>query len=85
MGIKELITKAQTELLENQDGLAAETLLLKAAKLGSCHAAHELGVLYSTGCNHLKPNPDQAEFWLKKSLESGFEKTIASDSKWFER
>ena len=38
---RELISKAQIELLENQNGLVAEKLLLKAAKLGSGHAAHE--------------------------------------------
>ena len=80
---QEIISKAQIERFENQNGLAAEELLLKAANLGSGHAAHELGVLYGTGCGSLKVNPEQAKFWLEKSLERGFEQTIASDPEWF--
>jgi len=57
-------------------------LFLKAAELGS-HAFHELGILYGTGCKNLKPNSKQARFCLEKSLESGFEATIASDPEWF--
>ena len=80
---QEIISKAQVERFENQNGLAAEELLLKAANLGSGHAAHELGVLYGTGCGNLKANPEQARLWLEKSLERGFEQTIASDPEWF--
>jgi len=82
---QKLISKAQTELFENQNGLKAEKLLLEAAELDSGHAFHELGILYGTGCKNLKPNPKQARFWLEKSLESGFEETIASDPEWFKK
>ncbi len=82
---QELISKAQIELLENQNGLVAEELLLQAAELGSGHAAHELGVLYISGFGDLKASPKQSRFWLEKSLERGFEQTIASDPEWFKK
>jgi TPR repeat protein len=83
MNIEEIIKSAQKEWLDNHDGIKAEALLIQATNLGSGHAAHELGVLYGTGCNNLQPNKEKSLYWLNKSLESGFEKSIASDPKWF--
>ncbi len=83
MDTAEIILKAQKILLEDQDGLTAEELLLKAANRGDGHAAHELGVLYGVGCGELKANLEKGRYWLEKSLELGFEKTVASDPEWF--
>jgi len=58
---------------------------LKAAEMGSGHAAHELGVLYITGGPGVEPNREKGQYWLEKSLESGFESTIATDPEWFRK
>ena len=85
MDIDELIRKAQKEHFENNNFIKAENLYLKAAELGSGHAAHELGVLYMAGGEGVKPNHEKSQYWLEKSLESGFEKTIATDPEWFRK
>jgi TPR repeat protein len=85
MDIVNVIKEAQTEYLENGDIVKAEKLLLKAAEAGSGHAAHELGVLYIVGGEGLEPNHEKSQYWLEKSLASGFEKTIASDPEWFRK
>lgn len=85
MDADELIRRAQKELLENGNLKLAEKLLLKAAESGSGHAAHELGVLYITGGEGVEQNREKSQYWLEKSLESGFEATIASDPEWFRR
>jgi len=85
MDIANLIKEAQAEYLENGDIVKAEKLLLKAAEAGSGHAAHELGVLYSLGGEGLESSHEKSQYWLEKSLESGFEKTIATDPEWFRK
>lgn len=85
MDIEELIKKAQEELYEGGYSKVCEKLLLRAADLGSGHAAHELGVLYITGGEGVAPDHEKSQYWLDKSLESGFEGTIASDPEWFRR
>ena len=67
------------------DALEAERLYLQAANQGSGHAAHELGVLYRTGGEGLAPDQEKSQFWLEKSLESGYEATAASDPEWFKK
>jgi len=69
----------------NGDFIGAEKLYLEAAKQGSGHAAHELGVIYITGGEGLKPDYEKAQHWLQISLESGFEATISSDPEWFKK
>jgi len=83
MNTEEIIKLAHAEWLENHDGKKAESLLIQAVNLGSGHAAHELGILYGAGCNNLQPDKQKSLYWLNKSLESGFEKSIASDPEWF--
>jgi len=85
MDIDKLIQKAQEEHFENGNFKQAEKLYLEAAKLGSGHAAHELGILYIAGGEGVKPNKEKSQYWLEKSLESGFEKTIATDPEWFKK
>ncbi len=85
MQIRKLIQMAQKEHFENGNFKLAEELYLKAAELGSGHAAHELGVLYIVGGEDLEPDHEKSQYWLEKSLESGFEETIATDPKWFRR
>jgi hypothetical protein len=41
--------------------------------------------LYITGGEGLKPNYEKSQYWLQKSLESGFEATVASDPEWFKK
>ena len=67
------------------DLVEAEKLYLEAAKQGSGHAAHELGVIYITGGEGLKKDYEKSQYWLQKSLESGFEATISSDPEWFKK
>ena len=81
----ELIKKAQVEYFENNNYKQAEKLYIEAANLGSGYAAHELGVLYIVGAKGVKPNLEKSKYWLEKSLESGFEKTIATDPEWFKK
>lgn len=85
MDVDTLIKDAQIEHLENGNSLKAEELLTKAAEAGSGHAAHELGVLYTTGGKGLNPDHEKSQYWFEKSLESGFEKTIATDPEWFRK
>ncbi len=77
------IERAQTELFEKGNPFMAETILLEVAKQDNGHACHELGVLYLHGCLGLKSNKEKAMFWLEKSVELGFEKTVATDPFWF--
>ena len=84
MEIDQIIKLAQSKLLDG-NLLEAEQLFLKAAELGSGHAAHELGVLYIIGGEGLEPNYEKSQFWLEKSLALGFEETIATDPKWFRK
>ena len=83
MDTDELIKKAKIEYFENHNLVEAEKLYLKAAELGSGHAAHELGVLYISGGPGVEPNYEKSKYWLDKSLESGYESTIATDREWF--
>ena len=85
MNAEELIKKAQLEHFENNNLSEAEKLYLMAAEMGSGHAAHELGVLYITGGPGVEPNSEKSQYWLEKSLESGFESTIATDPEWFRK
>jgi TPR repeat protein len=84
MDIEDLIALAHKARF-NGNALEAERLYLEAANQGSGHAAHELGVLYITGGEGLEPNHEKSQYWLQKSLESGFEATIASDPEWFKK
>ena len=77
------IEQAQLELLENRSPLKAEQLLLEVAKKDNGHACHELGVLYSIGCDELKADKEKSVYWLKKSVELGFEQTVATEPLWF--
>ena len=81
MQIDELIAMAHDKRFGG-NVIAAEKLYLEAAERGSGHAAHELGVLYSTGGDGLEPDFDKSQHWFRKSVESGFEATIASDPEW---
>lgn len=83
MNQAEKIKLAQTELFEKQNPRLAETLLLEVAQQGNGHACHELGVLYAVGCGDLKVDREKSVFWLDKSVELGFEQTIASDPLWY--
>lgn len=65
------------------DGAEAEKTLLYLAKQGIGHAAHELGVLYIVGANGVEPDKKKSKYWLNRSLESGFEASIASAPNWF--
>jgi len=85
MHLNELEKQAAVEHLENANFKKAEELYLKAAELGSGYAAHQLGVLYITGGEGVEPHPQKSQYWLEKSLESGLEKTIASDPEWFRK
>lgn len=85
MDTDDLIRQAQNELFENGNASVAEELLLKAAESGSGHAAHELGILYIGGGKGVEPNREKSQYWFEKSLESGYEATIASDPEWFRR
>jgi len=85
MNIDKLIKDAQLEHFENGNIKLAEKLYLEAAELGSGHAAHELGVLYKVGGEGVEPNKDKSLYWFEKSLESGFEETIATDPEWFRK
>ena len=84
MNIETLITKAHEKRFSG-DIIGAVELYLQAAHQGSGHAAHELGVIYITGGEGLEPNFEKSQYWLNKSLESGFESTIASDPEWFKK
>ena len=77
------IELAQLELFENRDPFLAEKLLIEVANQNNGHACHELGILYSTGCDDLKPNREKSLYWLEKSVELGFEKTVATNPTWF--
>jgi len=85
MNADEFINMAHKERFENDNIKLAEELYLKAAELGSGHAAHELGVLYVVGGKGVEPNHEKSQYWLEKSLESGFEATIATDPEWFKK
>ena len=85
MEVDELIRHAQKERFENGNLELAEKLLLKAAAAGSGHAAHELGALYITGDEGVQPDREKSQYWLTKSLESGFEETIVTDPEWFRK
>ena len=84
METDQLIKLAQEKQL-NGNVVEAEKLFIKAAELGSGHAAHELGVLYIGGGEGVEPNHEKSQYWLEKSLASGFEATIATDPEWFKK
>ena len=84
MEINELIRLAEEKRLSG-NFVEAEKFFLKAAELGSGHAAHELGILYKTGDGGIETDHEKSQYWLEKSLASGFEETIASDPKWFRK
>jgi TPR repeat protein len=84
MDTEQLISLAHEKRF-NGDLIEAEKLYMEAAKQGSGHAAHELGVIYITGGEGLKPDFEKAQYWLQISLESGFEATISNDPEWFKK
>lgn len=84
MEIDQLIKLAQEKQI-NGNTAEAEKLFIKAADLGSGHAAHELGILYIAGGEGIEPNHKKSQYWLEKSLASGFEATIATDPEWFKK
>lgn len=84
MDTDELINIACEQQI-NGNAKEAEKLYLIAAQQGSGHAAHNLGVLYITGGTNLEPDLEKSRYWLQKSLDSGFEATIASDPEWFKK
>lgn len=53
MDVEELIKQAHELWIKQNDASGAETLLLKAADFGTCHAFLELSVLYIVGGNGL--------------------------------
>ena len=67
------------------EGREAEKLLLAAAEGGSGHAAHNLGTLYACGAPGVEPDDGKSLHWYEKSLESGFEATVATDPTWFRK
>ena len=81
----ETIMNAATDSEISGDLEKAERLYLEAANMGSGHAAHQLGVLYIVGGPGVKKDTEKAQYWLNISLESGFEKTIATDPEWFKK
>ncbi|MCG8014899.1 MAG: hypothetical protein JAY97_01695 [Candidatus Thiodiazotropha sp. 'RUGA'] len=85
MSPEELINKAQKERFEGNNLIEAERLFLQAANMGSGHAAHELGVLYITGGSGVIQDSTKSQYWLEKSLDSGFEETVATDPTWFRK
>lgn len=85
MKIDEIIQQAQLECFDNGNFVEAEKLFLEAANEGSGRAAHELGIMYITGGPGLKPNHEKSQYWLERSLDLGFEKTIATDPEWFRK
>jgi len=85
MDADELIKNAQIEHFENHNSVEAEKLYLMAAEQGSGHAAHELGILYISGGPGVEPNYEKSQYWLNKSVESGFESTIATNPEWFKK
>jgi len=79
----ETIMNAATDS-EMSGGLGkAERLYLDAENMGSGHAAHQLGVLYNVGGPGVSKDTESTQYWLNIYLESGFEKTIATDPEWF--
>ena len=85
MSPEELVNQANKERFESNNLIEAERLYLRAANMGSGHAAHELGVLYIAGGNGVTPDSTKSQYWLEKSLVSGFEETIATDPTWFRK
>ena len=83
MSPEELINQAHKERFESNNLVKAEQLYLQAANMGSGQAAHELGVLYIAGGNGVTSDSTKSAYWLERSLESGFEQTIATDPTWF--
>ena len=57
--------------------------MLDIARKGNGHACHELGVLYSTNHEGLEADKEKSVYWLNKSFELGYEKTVASNPLWF--
>jgi TPR repeat protein len=64
------------------DGLTAEALLLAAAHAGNGHAAHNLAVLYLTGCEGVAVDREKARAWIERARGSGFEASVSSDPDW---
>ena len=85
MSPDELINQAHKERFEGNNLTEAERLYLQAANMGSGHAAHELGVLYIVGGNGITPDGTKSQYWLERSLQSGFEETISTDPTWFRK
>ncbi|MCU8028783.1 hypothetical protein [Shewanella sp. SM73] len=73
------------EALFAGDGARAELLLLSLAEAGSGCAAHNLGTLYITGAPGVSPCVKKSQHWYQRSLDLGFEVTVASDPDWFKR
>ena len=64
---------------------AAERWLRTAADAGHGGAAHNLGVLYSTGWPGQAPDADRSRHYLKMACDSGFEHAVASAPMWWKR
>jgi TPR repeat protein len=78
---EQLIDDAMKHWLSG-DLASAESLLLEAAKTGNGLAAHNLGTLYVVGGPGIADRA-KSQYWFEVALESGFEKTIATDPTWF--
>ncbi len=63
--------------------IKAKDMLLKEAKKGNGHAAHNLATIFVTGGNGIQSDTDEAKRWYEVALASGFEETIATDPTWF--
>lgn len=61
----------------------ATRILSDLANAGNGHAAHELGVLLLAGGADFPADREAGVKWLEKSVELGFEETIATDPEWF--
>ena len=79
------IVKTAMEEMDKGNFLEAEKLLLKAAEAGSGHAAHNLGTLYACGAPGIEINKNNSLKYYEQALESGFEKTVATDPTWFKK
>lgn len=79
------LIKIATEEMEKGNFLEAEKLLLKAAKAGSGHAAHNLGTLYAGGAPGIEANKEKSLKYYEQALKSGFEETVATDPIWFRK
>jgi TPR repeat protein len=73
------------EKMDKGDFLEAEKLLIKAAKAGNGHAAHNLGTLYAGGAPGIEVNREKSLKYYEQALESGFEEKVATNPTWFRK